>query len=626
MSYFSYWDYPTEDQSEQASLLLEQVDTMDDVSATNALAQNPSLNDFVMLADSIPVLCWMADSRGHIFWLNKRWHDYCGTEQGTDEGLNWEAVHDPQLPPDIRRQYQLAILTGEPFEMVFPLKGQDGVYRDFLTRAVPSKNSAGQIERWFGMNTDVSELHKAQKAAEKAKEQIELALNSGIILGTWVWDIATDRLSADERFAHTFGLDPQRCINGELSLEEATSQIHPDDRDCVLERIQNATKTCGAYTAEYRVLRCDGKYCWIEANGRCEFGKAGALRFPGVLIDISRRKEAEEKTQLANQANQKAYNLLQAAMESVPALIYMKDREGRFLLANSHSLALLGHPWEEVEGRSDADFLLPDQAREIREHDLKVMETRETIEIEEVVGEVNGRPRIWLSRKAPMLDEHGELAGIIGSSMEITERKQAEETRRLLVRELHHRVKNLFAMVSSIIRMTYKRADSTAEASKALIDRINALAAAHDLILPGLANDSMKSETSLETLLRSVLQPHIGNWSRCKIEGPEIILGVQGSTTLALAFSELATNAVKYGSLTVPDGCVNVTWDVDEDRCRIIWKEIGGPSIVPPSKTGFGSELLKNGLKASLGGGISYDWKPAGVEIAIDASLAVLEQ
>ena len=476
------------------------------------------------------------------------------------------------------------------------------------------------------MNTDVSELHKAQRAAEKAKEQIELALNSGTILGTWVWDIAADRLSADERFAHTFGLDPQQCLEGQLSLEEVVGQIHPDDRDYVMGRIQDAVKQGGAYSAEYRVLRADGKYCWIEANGRCEFNEGRANRFPGVLIDISRRKEAEERTQLANQANQKAYNLLNAVMESIPALIYMKDREGRFLLANSHSLALLGHSWEEVQGRPDADFLLPDQARDIREHDLMVMEMLETIEIEETVGEANGRPRVWLSRKAPMFEQHGELAGIIGSSMEITERKQAEETRRLLVRELHHRVKNLFAMVSSIARMTYRRSESAAEASKAIIDRINALAAAHDLILPSLTNNTMKSATSLEKLLREVLQPHIGDWSRCKIQGPEVVLGVQGSTTLALAFSEMVTNAVKYGSLTAPDGCVNVSWDVDHDRCRIVWEEIGGPSIVPPSKTGFGSELLRNGLKASLGGGIHYDWKPEGVVIAIDSSVLMLEQ
>lgn len=594
---------------------------MDDINST----AHPSLTDFIMLADSIPVLCWMADSSGYIFWLNKRWHDYCGTEQGTDEGLNWETAHDPQLLPDIKRRYMLAISTGEPFEMVFPLKGQDGLYRDFLTRAIPSKSSDGRIERWFGMNTDVSELHKAQRAAEKAKEQIELALNSGTILGTWVWDIAADRLSADERFAHTFGLDPQRCLDG-FPLQEATDQIHPDDRDYVTGCIQDVLNRGGAYSAEYRVLRADGKYCWIEANGRCEFKEGRASRFPGVLIDISRRKEAEERTQLANQANQKAYNLLNAVMESIPALIYMKDREGRFLLANSHSLALLGHSWEEVQGRSDADFLLPNQAREIREHDLMVMEMRETIEIEETVGEANGRPRVWLSRKAPMFDEHEELAGIIGSSMEITERKQAEETRRLLVRELHHRVKNLFAMVSSIARMTYRRSDSAAEASKAIIDRINALAAAHDLILPSLTNDSMKSATSLEKLLRAVLQPHIEDWSRCKIEGPEVVLGVQGSTTLALAFSEMVTNAVKYGSLTAPDGCVNVHWAVDHDKCRIVWEEVGGPSIVAPSKTGFGSELLKNGLKASLGGGIHYDWKPEGVVIAIDTSRMMLEQ
>lgn len=588
-------------------------------------SQHLSPADFSIVANAIPVLCWMADSSGHIFWLNKRWHDYCGTDDSTQSGLNWEHAHDPSLLPEIKRQYEHAILAGEPFELVFPLKRYDGIYREFLTRASPVRDDNGQIIRWVGMNTDISELKETQKAAEKAKEQIDLALNSGTILGTWVWDIRSDLLSADERFANTFGLDARLCQDG-LSFNEVVAQIHPDDLEKVSQLIQEAVQKGGPYSAEYRVRRSDGTYVWIEANGRCEHDDRGASRFPGVLIDISRRREAEQETHRATAAVQRAYNVLNTVMESVPALIYMKDCDGRFLLANSHSLALLGHSWDEVQGRRDADFLAPDQAEHVRSHDLQVLEQSQVIEIEEVVGHLNGRPRIWLSRKAPFWDENGNLAGIIGTSIEITERKQAEETRQLLVRELHHRVKNIFALVSSIVRLSYRKTDDPALAGKAIVDRINALAVANDLILPSFTHGSMTSVASLGQLIRTVLSPHISNWSRCRIMGPEVILGVQGSTTMALAFSELVTNAIKYGALSCETGMISITWRLEASHCLIEWKETGGPAIVAPAKKGFGSDLLVNGLKGSLGGDVTYDWQPTGAVVTLRASVEVLAQ
>jgi PAS domain S-box-containing protein len=118
---------------------------------------------FQALADFVPHLMWIADGDGWIYWYNKRWYDYTGTAAGQMKGWGWQAVHDPGVLPEVVEQWKRSIATGEPFEMVFPLRGADGAFRPFLTRALPLKTESGAVLRWFGTNTDVSEQKRAEE-------------------------------------------------------------------------------------------------------------------------------------------------------------------------------------------------------------------------------------------------------------------------------------------------------------------------------------------------------------------------------------------------------------------------------------------------------------------------------
>ena len=120
------------------------------------------------LADSIPNLAWWANSDGYITWYNKRWYEYTGTTPEQMEGWGWQSVHDPDELPKVMERWQASIASGDPFDMTFPLRGGDGVYRLFLTRIIPLKDSAGRVQQWFGTNTDVSELE--HRVAERTKE------------------------------------------------------------------------------------------------------------------------------------------------------------------------------------------------------------------------------------------------------------------------------------------------------------------------------------------------------------------------------------------------------------------------------------------------------------------------
>lgn len=115
---------------------------------------------FRTIADNIPTLCWMADPGGAIVWFNSRWYEYTGTKPEQQEGWGWESAHDPETLPDVLKRWRHSLATGEPFEMTFPLRGADGVYRPFLTQVVPLKDARGRIVRWFGTNTNVTREHR----------------------------------------------------------------------------------------------------------------------------------------------------------------------------------------------------------------------------------------------------------------------------------------------------------------------------------------------------------------------------------------------------------------------------------------------------------------------------------
>ncbi len=270
-------------------------------------------------------------------------------------------------------------------------------------------------------------------------ERIQLALDAGAIVGTWVWDIPNDNIFADERFARTFGVPFEQCTTG-LSFAEAAASIHPHDQERVKADIVEAIRRGGPYRCEYRVLQSDGIYRWIEANGRVELDSAGnAVRFPGVLLDIEQRKSAEAE-------RDRISSLLKNFSAAVPGVVYAKDLEGRMLVANTGTTQLIGKPPSFYIGKTDLEFLDDKaQARKVMETDQRIMHGGKAEQIEEYVSKPDGTTAVWLSVKAPLLDESGEVMGLIGSSIDVTARKDAEAALQELNRTLEERVADAIA-------------------------------------------------------------------------------------------------------------------------------------------------------------------------------------
>ncbi len=140
-------------------------------------ALSESEERFRALADNIPNLAWMADAKGWIFWYNKQWYDYTGTTLEEMQGWGWQKVHHPDYVDAVTKEWGASIAAGKPYDNIFPLKGKDGNYRWFLTRIRPIRDENGNIVRWFGTNTDISERKQMEEDLKAANAQAELYLD-----------------------------------------------------------------------------------------------------------------------------------------------------------------------------------------------------------------------------------------------------------------------------------------------------------------------------------------------------------------------------------------------------------------------------------------------------------------
>ncbi|RKI44555.1 PAS domain S-box protein, partial [Corallococcus sp. AB049A] len=229
-------------------------------------------------------------------------------------------------------------------------KRDTGEVRWIHRRASLVYDAAGKPVQLVGIAQDVTERHLADDALRAANERVQLALNAEAMIGTWVWDVPGNRVVADERFAHSFSLDPMQAREG-LPLEQFVAAIHPEDRPGVEAVIARVLKAGGAYRAEYRVRRADGVYRWVEASGHCHLSAQGRpLRFPGVLVDIDARKHAElRQAALLDMADRlreatSPDAAAQLAMEVVGRLLGV-PRAGYGTVDAAHALVLMHPNW-----------------------------------------------------------------------------------------------------------------------------------------------------------------------------------------------------------------------------------------------------------------------------------------
>jgi two-component sensor histidine kinase len=217
-------------------------------------------------------------------------------------------------------------------------------------------------------------------------------------------------------------------------------------------------------------------------------------------------------------------------------------------------------------------------------------------------------------------DADGRPTAMSGVSVDITERRAAEEHRKLLSRELNHRVKNSLSMVQSIFGQTLKHASSIEEARETVNARIQAMAAAQDVLL-----EQGWTSSQLSHVVHAALKPFEDGRQRIRHRGPEVRVSAAAATSFSLAFHELATNAVKHGALSTDSGRVEILWEVRDGVLHLTWEEIGGPPVVTPTRRGFGTTIIEKALAASIQGSATLHYRPAGLVMEVVTDVAKLK-
>lgn len=587
-------------------------------------------------------------------------------------------------------------------------------------------------------------------ALHESEQRRRLALDASGA-GTWVWDVATGKVTGDRAYRTMFGFGPDQEIN----VASWTEHLHPQDR----ERMRDYADACAKgvsdeWHEEFRVLHPERGERWLAGLGRAIRDSGGHLTsFAGINFDVTERKAAERAL-----AENEAY--LKALFDGAGDGIIVTDDNGIVQSFNPAAVAMFGYEADEVIGRN-VSMLMPEPDRSphnayirrylvtrqsivmntgrevtgerkdgstfqlelrlaeitlddrslfigmardvtarkkaeeelrqreallqlgvrvgrlgIYERDFKSDVIAISPEMRSILGwdaeepatvsrmlaaihpedldmvkaaiqraqdpEGNGcfnvENRIvrrdgtihWIASRARTFFQ-GEGAArrpvrAVGATLDITERKRWEETQRLLIGELNHRVKNTLAMVQAIATQTLSRASSPEAFVESFNGRIHALAKAHTLL-----TGSQRQGADLRTLITDQLALGVaGSDRRIACSGPDVFLDSQAALHLGLVLHELGANARKHGSLSVPEGRLDVSWDVvgqgsGAPMLHLSWVESGGPEVGPPAQSGFGKLLIERGLKYSLDGEAHIDFAPAGLLCSIRLPLTAAE-
>lgn len=225
----------------------------------------------------------------------------------------------------------------------------------------------------------------------------------------------------------------------------------------------------------------------------------------------------------------------------------------------------------------------------------------------------------WISARGQGADAGIADSVMFGIFLDVTNRKQAEESHELLAGEMSHRVKNLLAIATGLTTISMRSAKTIEEMAKDLIARLTALGRAHDLVrpLPG----SEGKAALLGDLVSILLAPYddpAAFAGRIRVGVPRMGIGEQTATTLAMVIHELATNSVKHGALSVKEGTLDVSATQDAAHLSLVWAEDGGPPVKgTPEMRGFGSKMIARSVAQQFDGALTYDWQPSGLVVTL---------
>lgn len=475
-------------------------------------------------------------------------------------------------------------------------------------------------------------------------EQILLRGLAAGEVGVWNWDRRSQRVYWTPNLEGIHQLPPGR-FDGTFRFFER--DIHPDDRDRVMRAVEAAVAEGGPYRVEYRLLPQEQEEPrWLEARGQVIEDDGTVVGMTGICEDVTERKRSVIELQRRTGQQEAMARLGQLAIsdcteqelfdavarEAAAALDVEMSKILELLPGGDELLLRAGVGWKPglvgsarlaAEGGSQAGYTLKaggsvvvtDLTTETRFDPPPLLRDHGVLSGLSVliVGE-EGRPFGMLGAHSTWrqkfnqfdVDFLNSLANLLSSAIR---RNRAVERQELLVRELRHRVGNLLALISSLFQSSARGAQSVADLEDRFLARLMALARTHAMIAQG-----GWGQTCLHRLVDCVLEPYA---DRLEVSGVDVGISAEHGLALSLALHELATNAAKYGALSVAEGSIAVSWSVgragDNALITLDWIERGGPEITPPANSGFGTKLVSAVIERQLNGAVSTEFAPSGL-------------
>lgn len=504
------------------------------------------------------------------------------------------------------------------FHAVVRLRETDDEVRWLRMRG--RKDKAPGKERIVGVVCDITERQCVEADLTETEERLRRAQEFGGAL-PFEWDAHSERLIATPSFKALYGVAPDEAFDLTVLLH----RVHPEDRARVEHEHHRLVTEPGPYEAEFRVVLPDGSARWILSRGETiRDSKGSATGIAGINIDITARKQVEEDLRRSKRDAKGRFRELKALYQNAPIGLALLDRNLTFVRTNEALARINGVPIEDHIGRHAIDIMpaLRDVAEPLLRQVLETGEPVVDVEIEGGTSQEPGVRRSWVDQFYPIKDDAGGVIGIGLVCEEVTEHRRAERARDLLSRELSHRIKNLFAVISSIVRLSARGNEAVQPFAKVIGGRIEALGRAHDYVRPAPSDHDAtdRSERSLHHLIKAILEPWAEDGERIHLTGDDAPIGSAAATALALAIHECATNAVKYGALSTAEGRVGIACRMTDATFDLVWEERGGPPIDrPPIREGFGTTLARRSIAGELGGTIVTEWTREGLTLRISA-------
>jgi PAS domain S-box-containing protein len=494
---------------------------------------------------------------------------------GTPRSIE-RAIH-PADRPAWRRANQHAIASGGRVEIEFRVPLRRGGTRWLLSRGEILLPATDQPLEAYGVMIDITERKHAEEAASRlaaivaSSEDAIISKNlRGIVTS---WNNGAERLFGYTE-AEMVGESIARIVPYENASEETT----------ILRTIRR-----GEAIAPFETVR-------VHKNGRVidvsvavspiRNGQGDVIGASTIARDVTERHRHVE-TLRENEAR------LRLALRSARAGAWDYDLQKRELHWSPEMFALYGLDPSAGEPKREslAEQIVPAHRKRARMEFSKAMLQGGSFTLEFPIIRPDGS-EIWTALVGDVIkDQAGHPVSARGIDQDITERKNWEKRQAILLRELSHRVKNTLAVIQSVARQTLRSSRSPKAFVDAFEGRIRSLAASHSIL-----TEADWSGARLDTVIRSQVAPLVENFeNRVNMRGVPVVLAAEIATQLGLVVHELATNAAKYGSLSSPEGCVDIVWLASKDRLRLLWRERGGPEIDrPPDFAGFGTLLIQS--------------------------------